>query len=258
MAQSHSTSISWALAFPNSHMVPLSISSNPDHQHRSQNAFTSASGARQLHRSFSIILPRVSSSCLFPFFQSLSKLSKRVLFVEYPSFGDKRIQRILLSGYRLRGRYQWVLLQSSIWRPIPSRIPRTEEDNVVASFSRSILPTTTLPTYPLPAASSSLTTIHNIDSNGSGSSNPFLRLFWNPNLLSASSELENGNLLSGGGYNYQRHQSQTFTFGGTHCWSTTSGDRVSFVFISWFAEEDAPGHHRQSSSGYHITTVALH
>ena len=198
MAQSHSTLISWALAFPNSHMVPLSISSNPDHQHRSQNAFTSASGARQLHRSFSIILPRVSSSCLFPFFQSLSKLFKRVLSVEYPSFGDKRIQRILLSGYRLRGGYQWVLLQSSIWRPIPSRIPRTEEDNVVASFSRSILPTTTLPTYPLPAASSSLTTIHNIDSNGSGSSNPFLRLFWNPNLLSASSELENGNVLSGG------------------------------------------------------------
>ena len=57
---------------------------------------------------------------------------------------------------------------------------------------------------------------------------------WNPNLFSASSKLENVMCVKWGGgqYNYQKHQSQTFTFGGTHCGSTTSGNRVSSVFIS--------------------------
>ena len=258
MAQSHSTSISWALAFPNSHMVPLSISSNPDHQHRSQNAFTSASGARQLHRSFSIILPRVSSSCLFPFFQSLSKLFKRVLFVEYPSFGDKRIQRILLSGYRLRGRYQWVLIQSSIWRPIPSRFPRTEEDNVVVFLP---LNSPNNDTTNLSATSGFIFLNHHSQhrQQWQRQQQPFLKTLLESQSPFCVIRIGKRKCVEwGGGYNYQRHQSQTFTFGGTHCGSTTSGDRVSFVFISWFAEEDAPGHHRQSSSGYHITTVALH
>ena len=54
------------------------------------------------------------------------------------------------------------LSQSSIWCLSPSRFPRTEENNAVASSSRS-----TPSTYPLPPASSSLTIIH----NNNGSSN---------------------------------------------------------------------------------------
>ena len=61
-----------------------------------------------------------------------------------------------------------VLSQSSIWCPSPSRFPGTEEkilNNAVASSSR--LTTTSTPsTYPLPPASSSLTTIHYNNSSG--------------------------------------------------------------------------------------------
>ena len=55
---------------------------------------------------------------------------------------------------------------------------------------------------------------------------------------------------SGGGYDYQRQQLQTFTFGGTHGGSTTSGNG----FLSPDSHplrrsvSDAPRHHRQSRS----------
>ena len=62
-------------------------SSNSDHQY--QNALTSALEARRLHGSFRIILPKVSS--LFPFFKNLSTLFKKLLLLEYPSFGDEKI-----------------------------------------------------------------------------------------------------------------------------------------------------------------------
>ena len=66
-----------------------------------QNAFTSTSGARRLRGSFSIIRLKVSSSRLFPFLKSLSKLFKKSLFLEDPIFGDEGIQRIL--DYSLLG-----------------------------------------------------------------------------------------------------------------------------------------------------------
>ena len=69
--------------------------SNPDHQYRSHRVFISASGARRLLGSFSIILPKVS--CFLPL---LKKFEYVLLFVEYPSFGDKGIQTILLLGFR--------------------------------------------------------------------------------------------------------------------------------------------------------------
>ena len=53
--------------------------------------------ARRLRGSFSIILHKVSR--LFPFFESLSKFLKKLLFVEYLIFGDEGIQTILLRGY---------------------------------------------------------------------------------------------------------------------------------------------------------------
>ena len=133
-------------------------SNNPDHRYRSQSMFISASGVRWLRVSFSNILFKVS--CLFPFLRGLSMLFKKLLFVEYPIFGDEGIQRILLLGYRLCGWftssyrlclvlpwkrrgsnvgrrwYQWALSQSYIPRPSPSWFPRTEENNGVTS-SRS-------------------------------------------------------------------------------------------------------------------------
>ena len=102
-----------------------------------QNALTSTSEARRLHVSFNI-LPEVS--CLFSFF-SLSTSFKKLLLVEYPSFGDEGIQKILYTWLQIlqlvseQYRQTWVLLQSSIGRPSPSRFPRTEEDNLVVSSS---------------------------------------------------------------------------------------------------------------------------
>ena len=72
-------STSTTFAFPNSHIVPLSISltsrydsNSTDNRYRSQNVFTSASGASRLRVSSSTILPKVS--CLFPFLRVLSML----------------------------------------------------------------------------------------------------------------------------------------------------------------------------------------
>ena len=98
--ESHSTSTSWALAFQihGSFIHIVYDSSNLDHQYRSQSAFTSASGlGGSVNLSVLSIIPKVS--CLFPFF---NKLFKKLLFVEYPSFGDEGIQIIILLGYRLR------------------------------------------------------------------------------------------------------------------------------------------------------------
>ena len=77
MAKSHSTSTtSWALLIPNSRsLIHIAYdSSNPDYQYRSQNTFTSATGAKRLRGSFNLILPKVS--CLFPFLKSLSIILK--------------------------------------------------------------------------------------------------------------------------------------------------------------------------------------
>ena len=79
-------------------------------------------------------------------------------------------------------------------------------------------------TYPLPEASSSLTTIHNIII----SSDPTLRILRHTHGIPISSGLENGNAGSVGGYDYQR---QTFTFGGTQYGSTTFRNRFLFGFI---------------------------
>ena len=64
---STSTTVSIRVSFTYRSFIHISYdSSNPDHQYRSQNVFTSTSGARRL----SITLPNVS--CLFPFPRGLS------------------------------------------------------------------------------------------------------------------------------------------------------------------------------------------
>ena len=65
--------------------------SDPDHISRSHKVHIDASGAKRIRGSFGIILPKVS--CL--------PLSSKVcfLFVEYPSFGDERIQTILSQAF---------------------------------------------------------------------------------------------------------------------------------------------------------------
>ena len=68
---------------------------------------------------------------------------------------------------------------------------------------------------------------------------------WNPNFLSATSGLENGN--TGGGYDFQRQQLQTFTFGGTGG-SSTSGNGFLSPDSLRRSVSDAPRHHRQSRS----------
>ena len=106
--------------------------------------------------------------------------------------------------------------------------------------SRSTLPTTTLPTYPLPAASSSLTTIHNNNSSSILS----LGLILTQSLFCV--------IWIGkwqwGGYDYQRPQLQKFTFGGTHCGSTTSRNRFLSADSLKGSVSVAPRHHRQSRS----------
>ena len=74
---------------------------------------------------------------------------------------------------------------------------------------------------------------------------------WNLNPFPVTSGLENGNAGNGvGGYDYQRQQLQTFTFGGTHGGSTTSGNG----FLSPDSHllrrsvSDSPRHHRHSRS----------
>ena len=98
------------------------------------------------------------------------------------SFGDEGIQKVLLLGYRFcswfsgnvgRRWYQWVPLQSSIWRPSPCRFPRTEEDNVVSiSFNPPNNDTTNL-------SATSGFIFPNINNNRDGS-NLAIRLTQNP------------------------------------------------------------------------------
>ena len=70
-------------------------SSDRDHRSRSHKAYTSASGNKRIE-SFHIILPRVS--CLIPFLKSM--LFESLLFVEYASFGDEGIQKIIFIAFR--------------------------------------------------------------------------------------------------------------------------------------------------------------
>ena len=60
---------------------------NPEHQYRSQNAFTSATKARRLRESFSIILPKDFD--LFPFLQSFSILFTKNI-CRIPKFPRRR------------------------------------------------------------------------------------------------------------------------------------------------------------------------
>ena len=137
-------------------------SSDPGHQYRSQNVFTSTSGARRLRCSFSTILrflPKVS--CLFSFFKSLSKSFEKPLFVAYPSFRDKGIRRILLLASDSAAVYEYLsflfcvivetlriqcgqtlLLVSPLFITISLasfsfQVPQNRGNNAVASFSRS-------------------------------------------------------------------------------------------------------------------------
>ena len=63
-------------------------SSAPDHRSRSDKVCTYVNGSKRISI-FDIILPKVS--CLISFLKSM--LFKRLLFVEYPSFGDEGIQK---------------------------------------------------------------------------------------------------------------------------------------------------------------------
>ena len=134
-------------------------SSNSDHQYRSQNALTSALEARRLHGSFRIILPKVSS--LFPFFKSLSTLFKKLLLLEYPSFGDEKIlltalQILQLVFEKFRQTLMPVSPLTIVYFAFSIRYRKT---NVVAFSSISFnSPYKDAPTYPLPAASSFLRT----------------------------------------------------------------------------------------------------
>ena len=69
-------------------------SSNPDHRYRSQIAFTSATGARPLHGSFNVNIPRVVCS-----------LSSRGLLLKKNYLWNTQVSDdgILLLGYRFCG-----------------------------------------------------------------------------------------------------------------------------------------------------------
>ena len=75
-------------------------SSNPDHQYRSRNAFTSVPRARRVRGSFSIILPKVSCC-------SLSSRAwvcyLKTIICRVPKFRRRRISEVLLLGNRLCG-----------------------------------------------------------------------------------------------------------------------------------------------------------
>ena len=68
----------------------------PDHRSRFHNVFTSISGIKQIGNFFDIILPKVS--LLIPFVKSM--LLKKLLYVEYPSFGDEGVQKIFFLVFR--------------------------------------------------------------------------------------------------------------------------------------------------------------
>ena len=109
-------------------------------------------------------------------------LFKKLLFVEHPSFRDEG--KILLLGNRFCTLITSLIVSlwcyrgnvvTRVWvdngSPLKvnyvasfSRLPRTEENNVVTSSSRST-PNNDTTNYPLPAASSSLTAIHNYNNN---------------------------------------------------------------------------------------------
>ena len=157
------------------------------------------------------------SELLFPFLKSL--IFKKLLFVEYPIFWDEGIQRsyysatdsatgfyefsLFLFGITVEASWiQWgqtlipvrVLSQSYISRPSPSGFPRTEENNAVASSSRSI---------------------PNDITNLSATSG-----FIFPNVHSQHQQQQQSRSRT-----YSDPWNPTFTFGGTHGGSTTSGDK---------------------------------
>ena len=127
-------------------------SSNPDHQYRSQIAFTSATGARPFHGSFNVIIPRVVCS-----FSSKGLLFFLKLFMEYSSFWrwnlitGLQILRLVyefllfLFGVTVEtshsnvGRrwYQWESSHNHLFVVLFYPGTRTEENNAVASSLRS-------------------------------------------------------------------------------------------------------------------------
>ena len=130
----------------------------------------------------------------------------------------------------------------------PSRFSRTEENNAVASSSRSTPNDTTNLSatngFIFPNDHSQQQQQQQQQSRPRTYSDP-----WNPNYFSATSALENGNAGSGGGgYDFQRQQLQTFTFGGTPGGSSTSGNGFLSPDSLRRSVSDAPRHHRQSRS----------
>ena len=78
----------WALAFPNSRMV-LRVTQTTNSV---SNAFISVPGTTNIPVGLLLALSYPKTlSCLFPFFKSLSKLFKNLLFVECPSIWDEGI-----------------------------------------------------------------------------------------------------------------------------------------------------------------------
>ena len=67
-----------------------------DHRSRSHKVYIGTCGNERIHDFFSIILPKVS--CLIPFLKSM--LFEKLLFVEYASFGDEGIPKILSQEFK--------------------------------------------------------------------------------------------------------------------------------------------------------------
>ena len=102
MARFHFTSTtSWELAFPSSHMVPLSMSRTTQVTQTTNIDLTGCSSLPlELGGSLDLSVLFYPKWVVFSLSsKSLSMLFKKLLFVEYPSLGNKGIQTILLLGF---------------------------------------------------------------------------------------------------------------------------------------------------------------
>ena len=202
MAQSHSTSTtSWALAFPTyGSFVHIAFT----------NAFVRGLGD-------SVCLSVLSH----PKWVACSLSSEawvcylKTFICRIPKFPRRRNSEVLLLGNRFCGWftssccflplkrrrwYQWEPSHTHLFGVLLHPGSPEQRKTILWHFPLVQLPTTIPPTYPLPAASSSLTENYNINSSSS-SSNITLGLI-QTKLFSASSGLENGNAVSeGGGHN---------------------------------------------------------
>ena len=145
-----------------------------------------------------------------------------------------------------------VLLQTYILRPSPSRFLKTEESNAVASSSR---PAPNNDTANLIRYQRFIFPNHHSQTATAAASHP-RTYWWNPNLFSVSSGLENGNAGSGmiaWDDNFRRLVVLL-------AFPTMDQRHREQVFISWFTRRsvsNAP-RHPFALRGYQITTDALH